>query len=174
MISSSKLLLYFPPYIFLFIFFFIFFVNFAPSLPLHASICQQTIPRRFRPVLSLLFVVSFSNSILFLVLYFISEFSWDSVDFFCFFLFVLEGLVYFWFSLFYVGRGLGFPAAHPRLFDHVMKMDWQERVIAAVWCCCLASSYASKEPRRKWATRKSSLEYFLSFSFVFWIQPRHW
>lgn len=167
MISSSKRLLYFPPYIFLFIFFFLYFsLTFAPSLPLHASICQQTIPRRFRPVLSLLFVVSFSNSI--------SEFSWDSVDFFCFFLFVLEGLVYFWFSLFYVGRGLGFPAAHPRLFDHVMKMDWQERVIAAVWCCCLASSYASKEPRRKWATRKSSLEYFLSFSFVFWIQPRHW
>lgn len=142
MISSSKRLLYFPPYIFLFIFFFLYFsLTFAPSLPLHASICQQTIPRRFRPVLSLLFVVSFSNSI--------SEFSWDSVDFFCFFSCLCLRDWYIFGSLSsYVGRGLGFPAAHPRLFDHVMKMDWQERVIAAVWCCCLASTCVKGAPEK--------------------------
>lgn len=156
------------------LYFLIFFVNFAPSLPLHASICQQTIPRRFRPVLSLFccFIFKFHFVFVFCFFYFISEFSWDSV-FFCFFLFVLEGLVFLVLSPL-VGRGLGFPAAHPRLFDHVMKMDWQERVIAAAVWAAASPRLASKEPRRKWATRKSSLEYFLSFSFFFWIQPRHW
>ncbi len=85
MISSFKRLLYFSP--FLFILFFNIFVNFTPSLPLHTSICQQTIPRRFRPVLSLLF--HFQIPFCFI--------SFQNFLGFCFLLFFpvwLEGLVF--------------------------------------------------------------------------------
>lgn len=168
MISSSKRLLYFPPYIFLFIFFFLYFsLTFAPSLPLHASICQQTIPRRFRPVLSLLFVVSFSNSI--------SEFSWDSVDFFCFFfLFVLEGLVYFWFSLLLCW-------SWPRLPRGSSQTFWsrdEDGLTGASHCCGLMLLprlvLRQRSPGENGRLGNQAWNIFCFLLLFFWIQPRHW
>lgn len=107
-------------------FFFFFFVIFASSLPLHTSICQQTIPCWFRPVSFLYCGFSFFFLLLFII-FILFHLIWfylilDSV-LFCFVF--LEGLE------FRLSSSLRrFPRGSFRLFDHVMKMDWQERVIA--------------------------------------------